>query len=106
NGAFNFYMKSKLVMSRIPDLPLHKAQGLAKQVKSKVNDLEYLIVDYVGRMEVKNYHGSSSLDRKSTRLNSSHVSISYAVFCLKKKISMQVMIKFIRHTTFWYWKVY
>src|SRR5207249_9717402 len=28
-------------------------------------------------------------DRKSTRLNSSHVSISYAVFCLKKKISKQ-----------------
>src|SRR5438874_4081855 len=26
-----------------------------------------------------------SLDRKSTRLNSSHVEISYAVFCLKKK---------------------
>src|SRR5699024_1787706 len=29
--------------------------------------------------------GESMLDRKSTRLNSSHVSISYAVFCLKKK---------------------
>src|SRR5439155_24503555 len=28
------------------------------------------------------------LDRKSTRLNSSHVAISYAVFCLKKKIRM------------------
>src|SRR5690242_21613174 len=27
----------------------------------------------------------STLDRKSTRLNSSHMSISYAVFCLKKK---------------------
>src|SRR5699024_12855651 len=27
----------------------------------------------------------ASEDRKSTRLNSSHVSISYAVFCLKKK---------------------
>src|SRR5439155_25200658 len=26
-------------------------------------------------------------DRKSTRLNSSHVAISYAVFCLKKKIN-------------------
>src|SRR5438874_4968910 len=26
------------------------------------------------------------IDRKSTRLNSSHVEISYAVFCLKKKI--------------------
>src|SRR5699024_11393995 len=29
-------------------------------------------------------------DRKSTRLNSSHVSISYAVFCLKKKNNCQV----------------
>src|SRR5699024_12686549 len=29
------------------------------------------------------------LDRKSTRLNSSHVSISYAVFCLKKKKKIQ-----------------
>src|SRR5437868_9352523 len=28
---------------------------------------------------------SAQRDRKSTRLNSSHVSISYAVFCLKKK---------------------
>src|SRR5690242_20944438 len=27
----------------------------------------------------------AALDRKSTRLNSSHMSISYAVFCLKKK---------------------
>src|SRR5690625_6979439 len=29
----------------------------------------------------------ASKDRKSTRLNSSHVAISYAVFCLKKKIT-------------------
>src|SRR3712207_7502754 len=29
--------------------------------------------------------GSNSGDRKSTRLNSSHANISYAVFCLKKK---------------------
>src|SRR5438067_11863081 len=29
--------------------------------------------------------GADPQDRKSTRLNSSHVSISYAVFCLKKK---------------------
>src|SRR5215203_3456664 len=28
---------------------------------------------------------SSAIDRKSTRLNSSHANISYAVFCLKKK---------------------
>src|SRR3712207_8323211 len=30
-------------------------------------------------------HGARELDRKSTRLNSSHANISYAVFCLKKK---------------------
>src|SRR5205085_5018005 len=30
-------------------------------------------------------HGGSLEDRKSTRLNSSHSQISYAVFCLKKK---------------------
>src|SRR3712207_8563676 len=29
-----------------------------------------------------------SIDRKSTRLNSSHANISYAVFCLKKKIKL------------------
>src|SRR5690554_7601761 len=34
-------------------------------------------------------HTLSTLDRKSTRLNSSHVRISYAVFCLKKKIHTQ-----------------
>src|SRR5438067_7830466 len=33
-----------------------------------------------------------SADRKSTRLNSSHVSISYAVFCLKKKKFTGVVI--------------
>src|SRR2546430_7690454 len=30
-------------------------------------------------------HGAQHADRKSTRLNSSHSQISYAVFCLKKK---------------------
>src|SRR5699024_11550515 len=33
----------------------------------------------------------NALDRKSTRLNSSHVSISYAVFCLKKKKKISVI---------------
>src|SRR3712207_7064869 len=32
--------------------------------------------------------GAESRDRKSTRLNSSHANISYAVFCLKKKDSI------------------
>src|SRR3712207_8956898 len=37
-------------------------------------------------LEAQQYPGvMSSQDRKSTRLNSSHANISYAVFCLKKK---------------------
>src|SRR5690606_40113771 len=34
--------------------------------------------------------GMSLVDRKSTRLNSSHVKISYAVFCLKKKRKKEI----------------
>src|SRR5438132_7146401 len=35
---------------------------------------------------------TSALDRKSTRLNSSHTVISYAVFCLKKKIKQRITV--------------
>src|SRR3712207_8762088 len=35
---------------------------------------------------------SANLDRKSTRLNSSHANISYAVFCLKKKKNSSKLI--------------
>src|SRR5690625_6775427 len=36
-------------------------------------------------VDMFNMFSGGALDRKSTRLNSSHVAISYAVFCLKKK---------------------
>src|SRR3989442_11886851 len=40
---------------------------------------------------------TSAADRKSTRLNSSHVRISYAVFCLKKKnISLSRLLSTLR----------
>src|SRR5438876_5654519 len=39
---------------------------------------------YVVRLKSGDEQGLNFLDRKSTRLNSSHPSISYAVFCLKK----------------------
>src|SRR5258707_4713858 len=38
-------------------------------------------------------------DRKSTRLNSSHANISYAVFCLKKKKKMKMYVLFIAEST-------
>src|SRR3712207_8763919 len=36
-------------------------------------------------------------DRKSTRLNSSHANISYAVFCLKKKNSAPLRVKRVKY---------
>src|SRR3712207_7035073 len=42
--------------------------------------------DDYGTRQIK-AHGIPRLDRKSTRLNSSHANISYAVFCLKKNIT-------------------
>src|SRR5438477_10877194 len=40
--------------------------------------------------------GAAGVDRKSTRLNSSHMSISYAVFCLKKKKAGMSLMKKLR----------
>src|SRR5439155_17179507 len=40
---------------------------------------------FVVRPELLEQRLEGPIDRKSTRLNSSHVAISYAVFCLKKK---------------------
>src|SRR2546429_2451131 len=45
------------------------------------------------RIERPAYRGLSAADRKSTRLNSSHGYISYAVFCLKKKKKKKDNIK-------------
>src|SRR5258707_7581464 len=39
------------------------------------------------------------LDRKSTRLNSSHANISYAVFCLKKKREERILIQLLCSAT-------
>src|SRR5690606_41100221 len=41
--------------------------------------------DATGKRGLAHQHQRVQLDRKSTRLNSSHVKISYAVFCSKKK---------------------
>src|SRR5205809_2894211 len=47
--------------------------------------------EVVVRRRVVELHGVADLDRKSTRLNSSHGYISYAVFCLKKKTMLSCL---------------
>src|SRR5437868_15098770 len=88
-------------MRPVRPTPAHQSSDLAEIVCS--NSLKsdepgtapYLLKEELrrgGSMLIEAAHSNSvpagtalAVDRKSTRLNSSHVSISYAVFCLKKK---------------------
>src|SRR5690625_7371761 len=62
-----------MIIEEIPETVFYVKQG---SVTAPVN--------WGDVVELEN--GTERRDRKSTRLNSSHVAISYAVFCLKKKI--------------------
>src|SRR5690606_39493178 len=64
------------------------------QVESYLRHQGSIFVDrfdansYLYITRAMDYFDLAAEDRKSTRLNSSHVKISYAVFCLKKKIKI------------------
>src|SRR5947209_10817949 len=67
-----------------------KAGADPERVKRELADLNLVPEDWGGQtvmvpVSARKKEGLDTLDRKSTRLNSSHANISYAVFCLKKK---------------------
>src|SRR5690349_22747316 len=65
------------------------AAALRDELPARVNEVR-LAVELA---DVPRRLGADAVeDRKSTRLNSSHVEISYAVFCLKKKKTTNVSI--------------
>src|SRR5258708_12503219 len=79
--------------------PLYRID-LGKDVYYALDDAEKKgILDSLGdkktKVSVQRFKG---LDRKSTRLNSSHQIISYAVFCLKKKKTSNIKIYKYDHT--------
>src|SRR5437667_12681320 len=65
----------------MPGFKKYVRQGIALTVNSRINIDVTLEVGAASESVTV----TSMLDRKSTRLNSSHITISYAVFCLKKK---------------------
>src|SRR3712207_7974257 len=71
-----------------PDLRSHGLAGL-----------DGLDLVEVGLAIAEGFQGDV-LDRKSTRLNSSHANISYAVFCLKKKKTKASQLSLRSHTAF------
>src|SRR5699024_12654780 len=56
-----------------------------------------LVAEFMSDQQRAAVDGADAEDRKSTRLNSSHVSISYAVFCLKKKKQHTHTLRISRH---------
>src|SRR3712207_8935208 len=59
----------------------HRVDGVVEQRPGR----EVVLVDVGGAAAAEQHGVEPARDRKSTRLNSSHANISYAVFCLKKK---------------------
>ena len=78
-----------LMIRRPPRSTLFPYTTLFRSPRKECNTLlrEVLVADLLdlGYLLKKNHAEVGTIDRKSTRLNSSHLVISYAVFCLKKK---------------------
>src|SRR2546427_9373890 len=82
-----------------PYTTLFRSRGvlaLAKLLKKGKRTAEPVVIAHRKRQLTSTFWGKAwadnlerYADRKSTRLNSSHSQISYAVFCLKKKTTLQ-----------------
>src|SRR5256885_7061983 len=83
SGCLYFFFFNDTATTEIYTLSLHDALPIWRHAdaldQSTENDEE------PGEGEQSEEEAPKHLDRKSTRLNSSHLVISYAVFCLKKK---------------------
>src|SRR5258708_37664231 len=82
-SSFFFFFFNDTATTEIYTLSLHDALPISLSVVYEgLHELGDRRVDRLSVCEVRSMAGT---DRKSTRLNSSHQIISYAVFCLKKK---------------------
>src|SRR5207249_1094840 len=83
SGAWRHYARRGLVIAQVAfAVMLVIGAGLLVQT---VYNLTRIDAGF-DRSRLVTFSMTLPIDRKSTRLNSSHVSISYAVFCLKKKM--------------------
>src|SRR5690348_18151755 len=72
--------KASLCLFQTDETPAHLHLAFVAEHRQQVEAFHCAALEAGGKD-----NGAPGLDRKSTRLNSSHPSISYAVFCLKKK---------------------
>src|SRR5207249_6592773 len=85
DSAAAHFARSRDLAEKIGDLGVQAtALGNLGTLRAMRGDLDGAVEWYARAKPIRQRIGDLG-DRKSTRLNSSHVSISYAVFCLKKK---------------------
>src|SRR5256885_14652268 len=83
--CFFFFFFNDTATTEIYTLSLHDALPIWRQVRDVLFIDDLLDAYDAAAANVGRAAGQVFKDRKSTRLNSSHLVISYAVFCLKKK---------------------
>src|SRR2546430_16547004 len=81
-SIFSFFFFNDTATTEIYTLSLHDALPISRASGTSSSTLPFCCVSWRQQRIVP---CSGRRDRKSTRLNSSHSQISYAVFCLKKK---------------------
>src|SRR5437899_5309056 len=70
-------------------LPISWARPMVATVRTRRDDRAKRRITSTSTTPPSTRPSATPIDRKSTRLNSSHLGISYAVFCLKKKKKKQ-----------------
>src|SRR2546430_16153937 len=88
---FFFFFFNDTATTEIYTLSLHDALPISRERWRGAGDV--IRIAAAGDLHV----GADSVDRKSTRLNSSHSQISYAVFCLKKKKKKKIAVKYYQN---------
>src|SRR5256885_12013211 len=89
-NSFLFFFFNDTATTEIYTLSLHDALPILRVIRVLDGHEPSATLHVVD--ERLNLHGA---DRKSTRLNSSHLVISYAVFCLKKKKNSHAGLAFL-----------
>src|SRR2546422_8160468 len=98
-----FFFFNDTATTEIYTLSLHDALPISHVVAVG----RHAVGDRAGAQLVRGERVDHAIDRKSTRLNSSHGYISYAVFCLKKKKTASTRLRSYtsRATSYW-WTVW
>src|SRR5256885_10144619 len=84
--------RSAEILQIVTQLLRHEARGLRDIGPQQLQSLRLReVIQLIAQVRKGLQKSRADKDRKSTRLNSSHLVISYAVFCLKKKKKISVL---------------